>query len=117
MGKLVARLIANYVQAETDDDRDRAENTLHKLGVSDINPTTMSRVTGEFVVEAGGKPQRYRYTVRSQYVTKRFVTMLVSRSSCRRSAPTPNPPPPPDPAHPTWRGKAPRRRRLRVTAG
>jgi len=66
IGKLIASLIANYVQAETDDDRDRAETTLRKLGVSDLNPTTMSRVTGEFVVEAGGKPQRYRYTVRSQ---------------------------------------------------
>jgi hypothetical protein len=65
-GQLIASLIANYVQAETEDDRDRAENTLRKLGVSDLNPTTMSRVTGEFVVEAGGKPRRYRYTVRSQ---------------------------------------------------
>jgi Tfp pilus assembly protein PilF len=64
--KLIASLIANYVLAETDEDRDRAENTLRKLGVSDLDPTTMSRVTGEFVVEAGGRPQRYRYTVRSQ---------------------------------------------------
>lgn len=65
-GKLIASLIANYVLAETDEDRDRAENALRKLGVSDLDPTTMSRVTGEFVVEAGGRPQRYRYTVRSQ---------------------------------------------------
>src|SRR4051794_12381483 len=64
--QLIASLIGNYVQAETDEDRDRVENTLRKLGVSDLNPTTMSRVTGEFVVEAGGQPRRYRYTVRSE---------------------------------------------------
>jgi tetratricopeptide (TPR) repeat protein len=65
-GKLISSLIANYVLAETDEDRDRAENALRKLGVSDLDPTTMSRVTGEFVFEATGHPLRYRYTVRSQ---------------------------------------------------
>jgi tetratricopeptide (TPR) repeat protein len=66
LGKQISGLLAKYVLAESDDERDRAEDTLRKLGVSDLEPTTMSRVTGEFVVEAGGKASRYRYTVRGE---------------------------------------------------
>lgn len=66
VGQQIAGLIAKYVQAETDKDRDRAEDTLRRLGVSDLDPTTMSRATGEFFVEVGGKPVRYRYSVRSR---------------------------------------------------
>jgi Tfp pilus assembly protein PilF len=62
----ISGLIATYVRAETDAERDRAEDTLRKLGVSDLDPTTMSRASGEFLVEAGGKPVRYRYTVKSE---------------------------------------------------
>lgn len=66
LGNEISGLLAKYVLAETDDERDRAENTLRKLGVSDLEPTTMSRVTGEFVVEVRGKALRYRYVVRSE---------------------------------------------------
>ncbi|HEX8153240.1 MAG TPA: hypothetical protein VF698_08955, partial [Thermoanaerobaculia bacterium] len=66
LGRQVSGLLAKYVLAETDDERDRAEDTLRKLGVSDLEPTTMSRITGEFVVDAAGRSWRYRYTVRSE---------------------------------------------------
>jgi tetratricopeptide (TPR) repeat protein len=66
LGSQISGLLAKYVLAESDDERDRIENTLRKLGVSDLEPTTMSRITGEFVVEAGGKASRYRYSVRSE---------------------------------------------------
>lgn len=66
LGSQISGLLAKYVVAESDDERDRTENALRKLGVSDLEPTTMSRVTGEFVVEAGGRALRYRYSVRSE---------------------------------------------------
>jgi len=66
LGNEISGLLAKYVLAESDDERDRTEDTLRKLGVSDLEPTTMSRMTGEFVVDVGGKALRYRYVVRSE---------------------------------------------------
>ncbi len=66
LGKQIMSAIANYVLAESDYGRDKAEAELKKLGVSNLDPTTMSRTTGEFVVKIDGKPVRYRYTVKTQ---------------------------------------------------
>ena len=66
LAKQIMSALANYVLAESDYGRDQADKTLKKLGVSDLDPTTMSRTTGEFVVQIEGKPVRYRYAVKSQ---------------------------------------------------
>lgn len=66
LGSRISSLIAQYVRADSDEERERTENLLRKLGVSDLEPTTMSRDTGEFVVEGGGEVLRYRYVVRSE---------------------------------------------------
>jgi len=64
LGKQIIVAIGNYVTAESDQGRDRAERTLLLLGVTGLNPTTMSRSTGELLIPIDGKPVRYRYVVR-----------------------------------------------------
>jgi Tfp pilus assembly protein PilF len=64
LGKQIIIAIGNYVTAESDEARDRAERALLLLGVTGLNPTTMSRTTGELLIPIDGKPTRYRYVVR-----------------------------------------------------
>ncbi len=61
--KGLVNALADYVTAESDSDRDRAEEKLRKLGVSNLAPATMSRSTGDLEIIVGGKTLKYRYTV------------------------------------------------------
>jgi tetratricopeptide (TPR) repeat protein len=63
LGKQITHALANYVTADSDDARDQAERTLSLLGVTGLDPTTMSRTTGELLIPIDGKPVRYRYAV------------------------------------------------------
>lgn len=60
----IVSVLVTYVFADTDAGRDRAEQTLRKLGVSDLEPATMSRMTGELVMQIEGKAVRYRYAIK-----------------------------------------------------
>jgi len=64
LGRQIYNLLQSYVLADSDDARDRAEDALRKLGVTDLNPITMSRTTGEFVMRIEGQAVWYQYAVK-----------------------------------------------------
>jgi len=65
LGKQIVAALANYVTGESEETQEQAERTLTLLGVTGLDPTTMSRTTGELLIPVDGKPVRYRYVVRA----------------------------------------------------